>query len=237
MKVCWLSAGVSSFIAGYLAKDVDKFIYIDIADQHPDSLRFIHDCETVLGLPVEILRNETYCSVDEVCRAHRYINGVGGAKCTQALKKRVRKKWEDAHKNEPLVYVWGMDVNEKHRAERIIEAMDWCEHEFPLIERGLTKEEAHGICAKLGVKRPKMYDLGYSNNNCIGCVKGGKGYWNKIRVDFPGVFNSRAKMERDIGASCINGVYLDELNPSIGRQADEIMDDCDIACMLAIGGN
>ena len=46
LKVCWISAGVSSFVAGYLARDtVDEYIYINIADQHPDSLRFIHDCE------------------------------------------------------------------------------------------------------------------------------------------------------------------------------------------------
>lgn len=44
MKVVWLSAGVSSAIAGYLADDVDEYIYIDIEDQHPDSMRFIHDC-------------------------------------------------------------------------------------------------------------------------------------------------------------------------------------------------
>ena len=36
--------------------------------------------------------------------------------------------------------------------------------------------------------RPLMYDLGYPNNNCIGCVKGGMGYWNHIRKDFPEVF-------------------------------------------------
>ena len=28
-------------MAGYLAGDVDKWIYIDIADQHVDSIRFI----------------------------------------------------------------------------------------------------------------------------------------------------------------------------------------------------
>ena len=44
MKVCWFSAGVSSFIAAVLSKP-DKIIYIDIADQHPDSLRFVRDCE------------------------------------------------------------------------------------------------------------------------------------------------------------------------------------------------
>ena len=31
-------------MAGYLAGDVDDWIYIDIADQHPDSMRFIKDC-------------------------------------------------------------------------------------------------------------------------------------------------------------------------------------------------
>ena len=31
LTVCWLSAGVSSFVAGDLIKDeIDKFIYIDI---------------------------------------------------------------------------------------------------------------------------------------------------------------------------------------------------------------
>lgn len=39
LKVCWISAGVSSFMAGYLAKDVDEFIYIDIENQHEDSKR------------------------------------------------------------------------------------------------------------------------------------------------------------------------------------------------------
>ena len=31
-KVCWLSAGVSSFIAGVLAQNVDEYIYIDVPD-------------------------------------------------------------------------------------------------------------------------------------------------------------------------------------------------------------
>ena len=67
LKVCWISAGVSSFIAGYLAKDVDKFIYIDIENQHPDSMRFIKDCEKVLGKQVEILKSE-YGSVQNVIK-------------------------------------------------------------------------------------------------------------------------------------------------------------------------
>lgn len=54
-KVCWISAGVSSFMAGYLSGDVDEWIYIDISDQHPDSIRFIKDCEKALGVTIKVV--------------------------------------------------------------------------------------------------------------------------------------------------------------------------------------
>lgn len=233
LKVCWISAGVSSFIAGYLEREtIDKFIYIDIDDQHPDSMRFIKDCEHLLGKPIEILKSE-YGNVETCIR----ISGVVRlpntyAPCTTWLKKRIRKEWEYDHREYDLTYVWGFDVEEKHRADRLQETMIEFDHCFPLIERGLTKQDAHGLCAKLGVKRPVMYDLGYANNNCVGCVKGGMGYWNKIRQDFPEVFEARAKLERDIGYSILKDCFLDELDPSRGRMSDEILEDCGIYCMI-----
>ena len=232
-KVCWLSAGVSSFIAGYLAKGVDEYIYIDIENQHSDSMRFIKDCEKFLNKPVQILKSP-YGSVENVIQQFRYINGAYGAKCTQILKKRVRKEWEDTHKDYDITYVWGFDVEEKSRAERLNECMPEVEHEYPLIEGNLTKQDAHAILDRLGIKRPVMYDLGYQNNNCVGCVKGGMGYWNKIRKDFPEVFDRMAKLEREVGHSCIKGVFLDELSPDRGRIEDEIMRECGIMCYLAL---
>lgn len=232
-KVCWLSAGVSSFIAGYLAEGVDEFIYIDVEDQHPDSMRFIKDCEKFLEKPIKILKSP-YGSVEWVVKQFRYINGAYGARCTQVLKKRVRKEWEEANKEYDITYVWGFDLEERHRAAQLLESMPEFNHEFPLIDKMLTKEDAHAILDRLGIRRPTMYDMGYQNNNCIGCVKGGMGYWNKIRKDFPDVFERRAKLEREIGHSCIKGVFLDELDPDRGRMEDEIMQDCGIMCYLAI---
>lgn len=234
MKVVWLSAGVSSFVAGYLAENVDEYIYIDIDDQHPDSMRFIKDCEKVLGKEVTILRSQFYSNVEQVCLSVRYVNGVHGAPCTRMLKKQVRKRWELDHMTDDLTYVWGMDCNEKHRADRIVEGFPEVKHEFPLIEKGFTKDDAHGICRQLGIRRPMMYDLGYNNNNCIGCVKGGAGYWNKIRQDFPKVFEARSRMERDIGHSILKDCFLDELPPDKGRMSEEVMDECSILCQLAI---
>ena len=215
---------------------VTVYIYIDIEDQHPDSLRFIHDCEKALGKPIEILRSD-YGTVSNVCRSFRFIASAYGAKCTEVLKKRVRKKWEYEHKEYDITYVWGMDSDEVHRADRLVEAMTEFSHEFPLIDRQLTKEDAHGICRNLGIKRPAMYDMGYQNNNCIGCVKGGMWYWNRIRVDFPEIFADRAAMEREIGHSILrnkNGsLFLDELDPKAGRKRDEIMEECGIYCSIA----
>ena len=99
MKVCWISAGVSSFIAGYVIKDtVDEFIYTHIDNQHPDSLRFIKDCEKVLGKKITILQSN-YKSVDNVIKTFGFINGPDGAKCTDILKKRVCYEWEDGKKD------------------------------------------------------------------------------------------------------------------------------------------
>lgn len=176
MKVCWISAGVSSFVSGWLVRDtVDEYIYIDIADQHPDSMRFIRDCETALGKPITVLKSAQYHSVEDCIRAFGGIRNIHNHfyPCTGWLKKRVRKEWEEQHKDVEITYVWGMDMNERNRADRLVDGMPQFKHEFPLIDNGLTKAEAHGICANLGIKRPEMYDIGYSNNNCIGCVRGG----------------------------------------------------------------
>lgn len=231
MKVCWFSTGISSFVACYLAKDIDKIIYTHVPDQHPDSLRFLHDCERLLGREIEIIQSGLYNGVDDVIEKKKCLNTPKGAPCTKWLKRQVRRDWEADHPDHHI-YVWGYDVGEQHRANAVEKVLSDYEHEFPLIEQGLTKAECHGVANKLGLIRPIMYDMGYPNNNCIGCVKGGMGYWNKIRVDFPEVFERRAKQERLYGNSCIKGVYLDELEPGRGRIDMEVMEDCTIACQI-----
>ena len=82
-----------------------------------------------------------------------------------------------------------------------------------------------------------MYKLGYHNNNCVGCVKGGAGYWNKIRVDFPDAFNKMAKLERQLGVKITKSkgqrVYLDELPVDAGNYPKEQSIECGIFCHMA----
>ena len=53
---------------------------------------------------------------------------------------------------------------------------------------------------RAGIKLPAMYLLGYDNANCIGCVKGGLGYFRAIREDFPAQFDRLAKAEGKVAA-------------------------------------
>lgn len=234
MIVSWFSCGASSFIATYLMRDkLDKIIYTHIENQHPDTLRFLSDAEKVLGKEIEIISSKYFRTVDDVIRSTGIINTPYGAPCTRILKKQVRKEWEAANAGRHT-YIWGFDCNEKARAERLVEAMPNYDHVFPLIDNDLTKSEIHAMCERLNIKRPAMYDLGYDNNNCIGCVKGGMGYWNKIRRDFPEVFERRAKLERELKCTTLNGIYLDELDPERGRNVKEIMPECGLSCEFLI---
>lgn len=235
--ICWFSCGATSAVACKLAivsnaeKLPIRICYCDTRSEHPDNYRFIQECEEWFGKKIELLTNPKYKDVDDVIEKGRYLNGVNGAKCTQQLKIAVRLKMQ---RPETDFHVYGFDAGEVDRA------MDFRSHYpnirlvVPLIDRGLSKPDCLSMLREAGIKLPKMYELGYRNNNCIGCVKGGKGYWNKIRKDFPEVFARRAKQEREIGASMINGCFLDELPPNAGRYSSEPDISCEGVCVQAL---
>ena len=103
----------------------------------------------------------------------------------------------------------------------------------------MTKQHCHDAITLAGIETPAMYRLGYKNNNCIGCVKGQQGYWNKIRKDFPDAFQQMAKLERELGVAINKSyagdgkrkrVFLDELDPSAGRLEAEPDIECGVIC-------
>jgi 3'-phosphoadenosine 5'-phosphosulfate sulfotransferase (PAPS reductase)/FAD synthetase len=234
LTVSYFSAGVSSAVATKLmVSDIDKIVYTHIDDQHEDTMRFVKDCEKWYGMEIEI-NQSPYKSVENVIRQMRYFrarNGRGSA-CTSRLKREVRKEFEQKNMGR-MRCVWGFDCDEAHRCERVRESMPYHDHIFPLVDARITKAEAHRMLTAAGIRRPAMYDLGYHNNNCIGCVRGGIGYWNRIRIDFPDVYESRSKLERDIRFPILGkDTWLDELDPERGRHAPPICGECGILCEL-----
>lgn len=229
-NIVWFSCGAASFTVSHLLAQQNiehELVYCDTGSEHIDNKRFIREAEQYLHKNVTVLKNEKYENVIDVLRKHKYINGIRGAMCTGLLKKSLRFKYQ---RHDDIQY-FGYTIEEKHRADRFLQSFPEVNAKFPLIEHQITKNECIGILSQLKIEMPIMYKLGYNNNNCIGCVKGGKGYWNKIRIDFPEVFFEMAKLEREVGATCINGVYLDELQEGEGIHKIQKIE-CDFICQL-----
>lgn len=238
--VCWFSCGAASAVATKLAitENAGELPLVVarswLAEEHPDNERFAQECEKWFGVPITVLKNEKFHgSIYEVFQRERYIVGVKGAPCTRALKRHVR----EAFQHHDDLHVFGYTAEEQDRFDRFLDANNELRVWPILIERGLLKEECLAMVERAGINLPAMYALGYRNNNCMGCVKGAAGYWNKIRVDFPLVFQRMAKTERLIGASiCKVGkerVYLDELPPTAGDYPNEPEVQCGFTCELA----
>ena len=237
--VAWWSGGITSAVACRLALQKYsnvKLVYIETGSHHPDTMRFKKDCEKWYGQEIETIQNNKYENHLDVILSTRYVNGAAGARCTIELKKNVRFYFEKNNNIQAQVWGYEFEASEVNRAIRTQEQYGYTNPLFPLIENKLSKNECAGILAGAGIEIPLMYKLGYNNNNCIGCVKGGAGYWNKIRVDFPKVFEAMSKAEREVGASCLkdkNGrIYLDELDSKSGNQTEIVLPECGIFCSV-----
>lgn len=238
----WFSAGAASAVATKLtltsASDV-TVAYVDPGSEHTDNERFLDDCEKWFGHPIERLRSDRYKDTWQVWEERRFLVGPTGALCTAELKKRVRFAFERPDD----IQVFGYTAEEQNRADRFREQNPGVTLSTPLIERGLTKDDCLAMIDRAGIELPVMYRLGFRNNNCVGCVKGGMGYWNHIRRHFPDTFDRMALLERDIGHSLLSDadgpVWLDELDPDRGEMLAEPSIDCSLLCVIAedsIGG-
>lgn len=243
VRIGWWSAGITSSVACKAALELFdnvELYYIDTGKVHIDNTRFKADCEKWYGQEIKTIKNSGgYKNPIDVIYKERYINGPDGAKCTQKLKKEVRFELEQSFipnlfdpgaMIENQIFGFEFDKSEVNRAIRFIQQYPNTRPLFPLIEKGLTKDNCAGMIINAGIELPAMYTLGYPNNNCIGCVKGGMAYWNKIRVDFPESFTETAQAERHLNRSCIQGTFLDELNPAAGRGSKIVLPNCGSFC-------
>ena len=235
--VVWFSAGAASAIAAKLtiAQNPPDLViaYTDPGSEHPDNKRFLDDCEQWFGHPIVRLKSKKYNDTWQVFTERRFIVSPVGALCTAELKKKVRRDFQLPDD----IQIFGYTAEEQHRADRFREQNIEVDLRTPLIEYGLTKDDCIAMIERAGIELPAMYKLGYRNNNCIGCPKGGMGYWNKIRRDFPETFNRMALIERDLNASVLRSnnepIFLDELDPDRGNHSDEPSFECSLLCTIA----
>ena len=232
------SCGAASAVATKLAIESSGTVFVInafLADEHPDNRRFLADCEKWFGVAITVLRDEKYgASTLEVFKKNRFMVSRQGAPCTKFLKRTVLDAWGGPDD----VWVLGYTLGEEQRLQQFVEANPSRKVVAPLIEGGISKADCFALLGRAGIELPAMYRLGYNNANCVGCVKGGMGYWNKIRVDFPQRFEEMAALQEELGAGAnffhnkASGarMSLRDLPVGAGRHKDEGDFECGTVC-------
>jgi 3'-phosphoadenosine 5'-phosphosulfate sulfotransferase (PAPS reductase)/FAD synthetase len=222
--ICWWSGGITSAVACKVAIDLYgkencSVIMIDTRNEDEDTYRFFKDCEKWFGLEIKIIsgipNNEQgrknyefvnvgyeYDNIQDVWEKHKSLNVATGAICSTQLKRRVREKWQEANEFDYQVFGFEFDKKEFNRALGLTKNHPKAKSIYPLLMMGYDKDDCLKIVQDAGIDIPRMYKLGFRNNNCFktGCVQGGIGYWQKMEREFPDKFNAMAEMEHKLTA-------------------------------------
>ena len=257
--IAWFSAGAASAVATKLA--ISKYsepdddggllysgfttsvvpTYCETHAEHPDSERFISDCEKwfssgdVHNIKITRLSSDRYADTWDVWNKRRYLAGIEGALCTVELKVKPRlafQRPDDIH-----VFGYTTDKQEITRAKRLREHFPELTIETPLIDAGLNKAACLAMVERAGIKLPALYALGFPHNSCLPCVKAtSASYWALVRENFPVEFERMAKLSRelDVRLCRIEGErsFIDEIpddHPTVNAEAPF----CDFLCTLA----
>ena len=133
------------------------------------------------------------------CWKSGYLRPRGGIGVRHALMGRTASSGNEISISEPKdLWLEIFSYSEQWRLDDFQEAYPDRPVVAPLIECGLTKTDCKTMLERAGITLLFMYLQGYQNANCIGCVKGGAGYF-RAREDYPEEFKRLADVEAEIG--------------------------------------
>lgn len=240
--VVWFSCGAASAVAAMKTKELYgecntiRYVNNPLLEEDEDNQRFLRDVEKWLDIEIEHAINpkHSHCSIVKVFEKRKFMSGPMGAPCTIELKKNARKHWEANNHFDYLVL--GFTRDEIKRAERFKKG-ERANLINVLIDENISKQDCYYTIMNAGIKLPEVYEKGFPNANCIGCVKAtSPTYWNHVRKQYPEQFDERAKQSRQLGAKLVRvnneRIFLDELDPNAqGRPMKDVANfDCGLFC-------
>ena len=164
-----------------------------------DTYRFIEDAVKNVG-GTYVYLNEGK-DIWDTFKENRFLGNSRLAHCSHKLKQKPARKWleDNCDPADTIVYV-GIDWSETHRLPAIVKNYLPYKAEAPLTEPPYADKEAHIAAARAeGLVTPRLYDLGFSHNNCGGgCVKAGQGQFKKLLDVMPDRFAVWEQKEKEM---------------------------------------
>lgn len=162
-----------------VGKDDVEVVFADTGIEDPDLYRFMEDTEKLTGLTFTRLKDQrtpftVFWDLNMFATFHY-------TPCSKLLKReRIRAYLQEKYSDEPLIQVFGYTGDEPHRIERIRKV-------YPLVAIPLEECFFLDPCEKLsairslGLKPPRLYEMGFSHNNCGGfCVMAGQAHFANL---------------------------------------------------------
>lgn len=162
--------------------------FADTTIEDDDLYRFVYDIERLNIGP--LIRLKDGRDPWDVFVDKEFIGNSRTAPCSKVLKTEMIEKYIDvvAAKDDAIVIGFGFDEEERH--ERA--SARWA----PRPVRSLIAEHRMSegaierlVCEKYGIRKPRLYDMGFVHNNCGGfCVRAGQGQFAMLLDKRPSLF-------------------------------------------------
>lgn len=205
-RVVMYSGGVGSWAA---AKRVAQrhgvsnmvLLFTDTLIEDEDLYRFLEESAANVGAPlVRIAEGRTPW---QVFFDTRLLGNALFDPCSRILKREMADRWlrENCDPSSTVVYV-GIDWTEEHRYVGLSarRAADGWRYDAPMCEPPLIfgKQQVFDWCRSEGIRIPRLYELGFSHNNCGGfCIKAGQGHYKRLLHFLPHVYAHHEQKEQE----------------------------------------
>jgi hypothetical protein len=218
MHIISFSGGIGSAVSAIIARNLHinfELVFADTLIEDEDLYRFIIEVSDYLKKPIHWLKDGR--NPWEVFADKKYIGNSRTAHCSKILKTNQVKLWAEKHANISDPLVLGMYGDEMERLGSA--QVNW--HPRPVISLlALTRTtpiKADRLLRETGIKKPRLYDMGFPHNNCGGfCVRAGQGQFATLLKAFPDRYKyhekqnieTEAKIKRAAGFIRVQENYL-----------------------------
>lgn len=179
--------------------DGTVLLFADTKMEDEDLYRFIDEAADNVGATLVKIADGR--NPWEVMQKEKMIGGgmLGADPCSKILKRKLLDKWQSEHcdPRNTTIHI-GLDWTETHRVERVKERCKPWVFNAPMADKPLlSKKDMLAWMASEGLKPPRLYQLGFSHNNCGGfCVKAGQAQFERLLRTMPERYLYHEKMEQ-----------------------------------------